>query len=220
MKYISTNSIVRTKGYNSKFVQYNNIKLKLKASNDDGDDDDYSLRDYDSLGIFKSFAEDLDKKTGGFALKYADISPYKPSDTVGISFLATNLFYIAAGIDILNNNQPAYAGIIETAGVISSYYHFNQLYYGPGRAEVRIALLIDYFCASLAIIATIYQYATVFFLLHVLPVKALLLGIVGVSFLLLSWKYEQGLKYIIFHGSWHVFSALSAAEAISIMTNG
>ena len=45
--------------------------------------------------------------------------------------------------------------------------------------------------------------------------SSLLLGIIGVSFLLLSWKYEVGLSYIIFHGAWHVFSALSASEAIS-----
>ena len=55
--------------------------------------------------------------------------------------------------------------------------------------------------------------------LHILPVKALLLGIIGVSFLLLSWKYERGLSYILFHGSWHIFSALSASEAVSIANN-
>lgn len=190
-------------------------RLNLKNDNKDPDNDDYQLRDYESMGLFNSFAKYIDKKTGGFALQYADVTPYNTTDPVGLTFLATNLFYIVSGIDIVYNNQYYYGGIIETAGLISFYYHYNQLYYGPDRTEVRIALLIDYICASFAIISTMYQCTNVFLLIHIVPFKALILGIIGVLFLLLSWKYEKGLPYIIFHGTWHIFSALSTSEVVS-----
>jgi hypothetical protein len=209
------------------FKYQNKFSLRLKNDNNNNDikneyetrDYEYETRDYESLGAFKYFAEDLDKRTGGFALQYADTSPYKVNDTIGITFLATNLFYFISGIDIFNNNQPLYAGIIECAGLISSYYHFNQLYYGPGKTEVRVALLIDYFSASLAILATLYQYITIVIFLHIIPFKALSLGSLGVMFLLLSWKFEYGLPYIFFHGFWHVFSALSASDVTTITFN-
>mmetsp|Transcript_26331 Transcript_26331/g.26578 ORF Transcript_26331/g.26578 Transcript_26331/m.26578 type:complete len:112 (+) Transcript_26331:313-648(+) len=96
---------------------------------------------------------------------------------------------------------------------MSMYYHWSQLHYGPNRDEVRIALLIDYFAATIAILFSTFKMGIFFlklFSLHTaisISWNFVIFGILGVGCLLGSWVLEYGLPYLILHGLWHVFSA-------------
>lgn len=105
---------------------------------------------------------------------------------------------------------------IEIAGLASFYYHWSQIHYGPGKDEVRVALLTDYITAFLAINVTFIEICQL--VINVLnsgdgdhfPFAPIAYGLTGLLCLFGSWIYEYELPYILLHGLWHVFSAAAA----------
>ena len=161
--------------------------------------------DEDSFGALLPIAEAVDEATGGWGLSYADLHPVTPRTTVGQAFLATNFFYAAAGIWLGINGDWFYGGLTELAGVVSFIYHYTQLEFGKNRAEVRLALLIDYFCAGAALITGgVYMISAG---ITSIPLEALVAaGGAGVC-LSLCWVWEFGYPYIFWHSLWHILSA-------------
>ena len=162
----------------------------------------------------------LNEKTAGFAFRYADTSPYNETTMIGILFLLTNGLYFLAGNSLRDNGEIVQSVLLDSAGIVSTWYHWSQLHFGPNRDEVRVALLADYFFAFLAINGTVIEIVIwgnrLFGLAGSHPegvsFACIVYGVVGVSSLLGSWVYDRGLPYIALHGTWHVFSALCAAE--------
>lgn len=170
----------------------------------------------------------LDEYTDGWALSYADLYPDGPQTPAGVAFLATNLFYAAAGLVLTFGVGDSFLGFLTDLAAICSYnYHYQQLQsctvgqddHGA-RAEiqslVKLSLLLDYAVAG-ATILTAFGYllsseaTSLQHHLSGLPTEeiaqALQIGMVGVAFLALSWKYEKGRPYMFFHSLWHLFSA-------------
>ena len=164
--------------------------------------------------------DELNKKTSGFAFRYADTSPYNETTMIGILFLLTNGLYFLAGNSLREDGEYVQSVLLDTAGVVSTWYHWSQLHFGPNRDEVRVALLADYFFAFLAINGTVIEIVIWGNRLYGLAgshpegvsFACIVYGVLGVSSLLGSWVYDRGLPYIALHGTWHVFSALCAAE--------
>lgn len=154
----------------------------------------------------------LDEYTSGWALSYANLAPETPETVIGRSFLASNLAYVLAGVGLQLVGQTELAFMTEIAALASFQYHFQQLDNKSSQA-VRLALLIDYVAALFAMgTATIYLVAIL--LASSLPPNMDVLAAVGVAvsgllFLGLSWKYEAGRPYILWHSLWHFASAYS-----------
>lgn len=158
-----------------------------------------------SFGPLLPLAEAVDEATGGWGLSYADLHPATPRTTVGQAFLATNFFYAAAGLWLGLNGDWFYGGLTELAGIVSFVYHYTQLEFGKNRSEVRLALLIDYFCAGSALIT-----GGVYMLqagITAVPVAALVSAALAAICLSLCWVWEFGYPYIFWHSLWHILSA-------------
>ena len=157
------------------------------------------------FGALLPIAEAVDEATGGWGLSYADLHPVTPKTTVGQVFLATNFFYCVAGIWLGLNGDWFYGGLTEVAGIVSFIYHYTQLEFGKNRSEVRLALLIDYFCAGAALITGGVYMVTEG--ITMVPMEALVAaGASGVC-LSLCWVWEFGYPYIFWHSLWHILSA-------------
>ncbi|KAJ1403473.1 hypothetical protein B484DRAFT_457541 [Ochromonadaceae sp. CCMP2298] len=162
-------------------------------------------------------------RTGAkWVLSYADLSPYTEKDLVGALFLLTNACYLWAGVVLQGQGQGqggqvgAQLGwVVEVAGVVSTYYHWCQLHYGPNRSEVVVALCIDYGVALCSIALYLQSLYVLIDATAAVPWDSVLLSCSGLLALGLSWVYEFSLPYIIFHGAWHVLSALGAAQLLS-----
>jgi len=150
-------------------------------------------------------------------LQYADLRPYSDKDAVGILFLLTNVFYEYVGQFIFAgavgvSDQWLYSGTLQVAGLVSSYYHWAQLHYGPDKDIVYRALIVDYLVAGFTIVLFSFRLLQLYASTGVLPIVSLFLGGLAVTSLLLSWKYEFQLPYVVFHGLWHVLSAFSVKQ--------
>jgi hypothetical protein len=149
----------------------------------------------------------LDDVTGGWALSYAPLDPETPTTPIGISFLLTNLAYGIAGGLMATQGNALLGALTEVACLASFFYHWSQLEFGQGgergSSVVRLALLVDYFFAILAIIVGSLQ----LYLGHQVPFEVVLGGSMAVASLGACWVWEQGLTYIFFHSLWHLFSA-------------
>merc|ERR1711871_1016893 len=151
-----------------------------------------------------------------------------PSTLPGVLFLSTNILYEVAGVKL----QLAHANIpgicVEIAGLVSVWYHWAQLYYGPERIEVQRVLLLDYCTASAAIFATTTLLVNVSLQVAngtLIPNNDLFLcvssAMVGISCLLISWMEtkETGQHYLVWHGLWHVFGAISGVYLSMLVTS-
>mmetsp|Transcript_38301 Transcript_38301/g.92382 ORF Transcript_38301/g.92382 Transcript_38301/m.92382 type:complete len:280 (+) Transcript_38301:114-953(+) len=158
-----------------------------------------------SFGPLLPIAEAVDEATGGWGLSYADLHPATPRTTVGKAFLATNFFYAAAGLWLGFSGDWFYGGLTELAGIVSFVYHYTQLEFGKERSEVRLALLVDYFCAGAALLTGgVYMIQAG---ITSIPLEALLSAGGAVVCLSLCWVWEFGYPYIFWHSLWHVLSA-------------
>jgi hypothetical protein len=72
-----------------------------------------------------------------------------------------------------------------------------------GARTVRMALLLDYLFASISILTALVYLLTT----STLPLTALAVAVASVVFLSLSWVWEYGKPYMIFHSLWHLCSA-------------
>ncbi len=161
----------------------------------------------ESFGPLLPIAEAVDNVTGGWALTYADLHPATPRTTVGQAFLATNLFYAAGGLALGVQGDWFYGALTELAGIVSFIYHYSQLEFGKNRAEVRLALLVDYFTAGAALICGgIYMIQLG---IDSIPLDALLTAVGASVCLALCWVWEFGYPYIFWHSLWHILSALT-----------
>jgi len=159
----------------------------------------------ESFGPLLPIAEALDEATGGWGLSYADLHPATPRTTVGRVFLATNFFYAAAGLWLGIQGDWFYGGLTELAGIVSFAYHYTQLEFGKNRSEVRLALLIDYFCAGSALLTGgVYMVQAG---ITSVPIESLVSAGVAVVCLSLCWVWEFGYPYIFWHSLWHISSA-------------
>jgi len=161
-------------------------------------------------GLTKPIQQLLDDNTGGWALSYADLSPDSSKTTAGQLFLATNLAYLAVGASLQLQGEPLLGSLCDICAAASFAYHYTQL--DLTAAEVRIALLVDYLFAALAI-GTSSLYLGSALIGGSIPIADLYTTI-GVSvssivFLGLSWQYEYGKPYMFWHGLWHLASAAS-----------
>lgn len=181
-------------------------------------------RQYEIYGPLETMAEAVDGSTNGWALEYADVRPFDEKTWLGLAFLATNCAYFWAGIDLYNTAHPIQSLIIETAGVVSLWYHWGQIHYGPGRDEVKVSLLTDYLFAGVAINATLLE-AFIFINniaaygidFNEVSLNFIIFGFLGIACLFGSWVYAFGAPYIILHGLWHILSGLCTAELGSQM---
>lgn len=156
-------------------------------------------------------------RTGGWGLGYADTRPFNDRTIIGVLFLATNAFYIWAGIDLFTNKNYLLSASVEIAGLVSLYYHWSQVHFGPNRDEVRYSLLIDYITAFITINLTFIEIIALLIKFSNnaacdLSLSSVVFGVTGVACLFGSWIFEFGLPYIFFHGLWHIFSSLSVAD--------
>ncbi|KAL9186272.1 hypothetical protein ACHAXT_005510 [Thalassiosira profunda] len=159
----------------------------------------------DSFGPLLPIAEAVDEATGGWGLSYADLHPATPRTTVGQAFLATNFFYAAAGLWLGWKGDWFYGGLTELAGIVSFVYHYTQLEFGKNRSEVRLALLIDYFCAGSALITGgVYMIQAG---ITSVPLEAVVAAGGAMLSLSLCWVWEFGYPYILWHSVWHILSA-------------
>ena len=170
-------------------------------------------------GFLAPLAQLIDARTGGWGLSYADTSPYSDKTIVGLLFLATNFFFVWAGINLFHANNYVLSASIEVSGLASFYYHWCQIHYGPKRDEVRVSLLIDYITAFITINLTFFEIVLLAMRIFdstdqtfLLASEPILYGVLGIFCLLGSWAFEYGLPYIILHGFWHIFSAISASS--------
>ena len=183
----------------SKYEQQSKIKLFSNFETNNG---------------FDKFQNQLDSKYK-WIFSYADLTPYSTSSFEGLVFLATNLFYSYVGIVLFQNNQSFYSLVIEIAGVVSLYYHWFQLNYGPNKQQVIKALILDYFIACSTIILLTYHSFQLYSITNIIPFSSISLAIVSLSSLGLSWKYEYSLPYMMYHGLWHILSAYAVQELFS-----
>jgi len=98
------------------------------------------------------------------------------------------------------------------AGAASIAYHYSQLYYGPDRIEPRRFLFVDYIFAfnSIAcVVFELWQMSLRFASVPTVTLAPIGCGTASLLFLFASWQYEYGRKYMLFHGSWHLLSALT-----------
>ena len=176
------------------------------------------LRLFLTAGFLAPLAQIIDRRTGGWGLSYADTNPYSDKTIVGLLFLATNFFFVWAGISLFHADNFFLSASVEVSGLASFYYHWCQIHYGPKRDEVRVSLLIDYITAFITINLTFFE--IILLLIKVLDStdqnfflssEPILFGFLGIFCLLGSWAFEYGLPYIILHGLWHIFSATSAS---------
>ena len=132
-------------------------------------------------------------------------------------FLCTNIPFIFSSYYLLQVKSdflffPVIAVIVDIAGISSIWYHYNQLLYGPNRKEVLTPLLVDTITAIPAIISIFI--ALVLVAIEGLAVEpffqlAAISGSFSIIALLISWKYDSGTRYILYHGLWHILSALT-----------
>lgn len=215
--------------------------------------------------LLHPIAQALQAATNGWALSYADLAPESETTLGGRLFLATNLAYVLAGLGVFFvmgngssfhnaatamtttatttsiNTLPLSLGL-EVASVCSFVYHYQQLKNDQPRL-VRLALLIDYLAAALAILIgsgyVIQDVLTVMTIMDSSTSSSLLeeyttwfqiavaSGLISAICLLVSWIWERGWPYLVFHSLWHLWSAytgyavgmIHAMVMIMIMTN-
>ncbi len=170
-------------------------------------------------------AQFLDEATGGWALSYADCSPENESTAIGISFLATNIAYLAVGALLYTNGEQLLGVLAEIAGIVSYIYHYNQLASrGENSPAVRLSLFIDYFTAGSALLLGVFYLFQDFTTLvpsmtggfgALLSLSPKLLAALGcstaaITSLALCWVWEFGVPYLFWHSLWHLFSAGTA----------
>jgi hypothetical protein len=163
----------------------------------------------EAFGPLLPLAERVDEWTGGWGLFYADLSPETTTSPLGITFLLTNLAYALAGFLLTIRGEIVLGTMTECAGAVSFWYHYSQLKYSgqEKNVQVRLALLTDYIFAGSALI-TGGLYALMLGPFS-LPLGSLLSAVAAVLCLALSWKWEFGLPYILWHSLWHILSALT-----------
>lgn len=163
----------------------------------------------ETFGPLLPLAERVDEWTGGWGLFYADLSPETTTTPLGVTFLLTNLAYALAGFLLTIKGEIVLGTMTECAGAVSFWYHYSQLKYSgqEKNVQVRLALLTDYIFAGSALI-TGGLYALMLGPFS-LPLNGLLSAIAAVLCLALSWKWEFGLPYIVWHSLWHILSALT-----------
>ena len=154
----------------------------------------------------------LDESSSGWALSYADLKPDSSMTPAGQAFLATNMAYLLAGLGLQLAGEVTLGTLTDLCALFSFMYHFQQLDATSDQA-VRLALLLDYVFALLAMgTASAYLAMTLLFtnvqfdepLLMAMAVTASSLGFLG-----LSWKFEYGRPYMLWHSLWHLASAYS-----------
>jgi hypothetical protein len=156
----------------------------------------------------------LDEYTG-WALEYADLSPESPKTLIGRGFLMTNLFYLIAGIVLTYQGDSTLGFFTDLAAIASFNYHYTQLQAASRkdlRNVVRFSLFLDYMAAAISILtAVLYLVSTTILAPEQLTLveQGIAVGMAGVFFLTLSWRYEYGRPYIIYHSFWHLCSAMS-----------
>eukprot|EP00614_Pseudopedinella_elastica_P009296 CAMPEP_0172594568 /NCGR_PEP_ID=MMETSP1068-20121228/13996_1 /TAXON_ID=35684 /ORGANISM="Pseudopedinella elastica, Strain CCMP716" /LENGTH=306 /DNA_ID=CAMNT_0013392689 /DNA_START=5 /DNA_END=925 /DNA_ORIENTATION=+ len=170
--------------------------------------------------IFRNYTLNLVATFGEWALASSNLEPENPTSTAGQVFLGTNAAYLAAGGALFSQGDVLLGGLTASSGVISYWYHYEQLAYPEPATQKLIALLVDYFVAALSIF-TVSVYA-----LEVgvdeLPIESFLFGALALFFLFVGWFPPYGLpqfkppwggessSYIAAHSLWHIFSASTA----------
>jgi len=195
--------------YNSSTALFGKKYSVSKDDEDDGDNKfEFDLEEGGNLfGPLLPFAKVIYEATGGWGVSYADLSPQTPRTFAGASFLLTNVCYAVAGVMLTVHGDVLFGAMTEIAGVVSFIYHYLQLDLGKDRNEVRLALVIDYITAGVALITgTLYIFEMGF---PSLPFECVLFGVMSLVSLSLSWVWEFGIPYIFWHSLWHIFSALS-----------
>jgi hypothetical protein len=175
----------------------------------------------DVVAATQSFAEPLqqvlDECTGGWALNYADLTPESPDTAIGRGFLLTNVFYLVAGLLLTYQGDPTLGFFTDLAAIASFNYHYTQLRATSQKEGikdlVRLSLFLDYMAASISILTAVVYVVSASLQLEpdqlTMVEQSVAVGMVGLLFLVLSWKYEYGRPYIVFHSLWHLGSAVS-----------
>ena len=146
--------------------------------------------------------------TSEFILSYADLRPDSSSTLPGQAFLATNILYAIVGVALAWQGDLVFGCLTEACSVASFLYHYTQLEArGEAKAPtVRLAVLVDYVCAITTLSLASFYLLT---MLSEASIETFAGVALAISFLLLSWVYETGRPYMLFHSLWHIFGAYS-----------
>jgi len=177
-------------------------------------EDEISVRSRTSLppgltaiqAVVEPLQSALDDASADWILSYADLRPETATSWTGQVFLATNVLYLLAGIVLTMQGDYWFGFMTEVTSIASFFYHYTQLEArGESKAPtVRLALLCDYICAFISLgTASIY----LLFLPGGAPLDFFVTIALSLAFLGLSWQYEQGKPYLLFHSLWHIFGA-------------
>ena len=83
-------------------------------------------------------------------------------------------------------------------------YHYNQLSNPKDAGVVRLVLTIDYLIAFCCLGTALFYVLTD---PMAVPLDGYITCALSVLFLGLSWIWESGAAYCVFHGLWHLFGA-------------
>lgn len=171
-------------------------------------------REYLGPAPFREASSTLDTLTDGYLLSYANLQPYTPRTLGGGLFLSTNIIYAAVGALFISQGTGAAMGLaLELAALLSTWYHWSQLEYGPDAPEVRLALLIDY-CGAFSCVAGSSVLIWNAGGLDALSQPLVLYGGIAIASFFAGCVDERPNKYLVFHSMWHIFSALAIAELV------
>ena len=102
----------------------------------------------DNAGKFGLAQSTYDGEVSPWIYSYADLTPETDQTIVGALFLATNVpflivgsFFSAkavleSGLSGLEGELATFSGLTDLAGIVSIWYHWSQLHFGPNRKEV------------------------------------------------------------------------------------
>lgn len=151
--------------------------------------EDIANRDLADFGsVLRPIAETLDNATDGWALSYADLHPENENTAAGRVFLGTNALYALVGIILASRGDLLLGGLTEVAGIVSYWYHYSQLKFGQNSADVRLALLTDYFAAGITLITGGIYIAQVG-LVDAIPLDVILSGALALVCLTMGWVW-------------------------------
>ena len=167
---------------------------------------------------FDRYLEEAEERVPSIAqiFQYANLEGIKAFSIEGILFLSTNIPFVLASQYLRTGSaRPdllSLAHSLDISFVCSLLYHTSQMWYGPGRKEVKRFLFIDYISAfftcsivTLEIFPLVQEFGT-----HEIALAPLLFAAAGLGCLALSWRYEYGRLYLVWHGLWHILSSYAA----------
>jgi hypothetical protein len=171
--------------------------------------------------VLRDFAANIISVAGEWILTYPSLDPETPWSPAGNFFLATNIGFISAGTNLLNDGDTVLGALSIASAIVSWWYHYEQLasttVKGGNKKRTEVAILVDYIVAVSCIAVGCYY---VFELgLDDFPFTAASSASLALLCLFIGWFPPIAAplfrtpwagttaSYIAAHSMWHVLSA-------------